>query len=256
MTWPNDRQFVDKDGKILNHWMGQLQKLSPLLELNPQQFTALLSMIGAFLNPDSEADPGAAINLALPIDNEPLAAEDWLIEFKNSAQAGRRVPISSILALIPSTSRTLISTTSLTGSSVDIPIPSGYRDIELRIVRMGFTGNCTPRVGFSENGGATLVDQAIRIFHDSASYFANTTGTTADLTTTSATSAHFLWGRMFLLDYTSPAWKSAEETTNLSGLVCTGGRLLTSSSAPINLVRYGTSANAFNTGYVEVWGIP
>lgn len=252
MTWPNDRKFTDANGQILNHCMGQLDKLKPLLDYSTLDFIDLKALIIASRQ-DEETDPGAVINLAFPIDTEPLPSEDWLIEYKNSAQAGRRVLISTLLALAQP--QTLISTTSFSGSETNVTIPSGYRDVLLRVNGMGFSGNNTPTIGFSEDGGTTLIAHTARIYNDSASYSASPAGA-GNFSASSMTSSNLIWGQMTIFDYTNLASKAVnEEAQVFNQFAWSGGRVLTSTQ-PINLVRYGTSAGTFASGTVELWGIP
>lgn len=255
MRWPADRKFTDKDGKILDHWRGPMGVLEPFLALTPQEQAGLLAMVRAFLNPDDETDPGTAINLALPIDDEPLAAEDWLIEYKNSANAGRRVLISTLLAMVSAPS-TLISTTPLSGlGSVDIPVPSGFRDIEVRISNFSMSTTATPLLSFSEDSGATLLSQLFQIFTNGFAQ-AGTSTTPTFTVTTGLASNIVVSGASTVRDYGSAEAKLANDfgLYSTTGIAWTGSRYMSASVAPINLVQFSTSAGTFDAGKIDLIG--
>lgn len=255
MKWPRDRKFVDKDGKILDHWRGPLGALEPLLAMSIQDFVALKEMIKAAKEAEEDGGEGAAINLALPIDEEPLPSEDWFITYKNSAKAGRRAPMSAF-----SNRPALISTTAISGAIADVAIPSGYTDILVITKGMSASANGFISIGFSEDGGTTLVNQAIDIHRNGASQAGLITAATATWTVSAASASSTIYGRMTIYDYRSAALKFIEEIgfNFIPGSSVTGwngGRLLTNSAAPINMIRF-EAAGTFDAGTIELWGIP
>lgn len=255
MKWPADRKFTDAQGKILDHWRGPMGVLEPLLALTPSQFVALKEMLAAFLEQDDDADPGTSINLALPIDTEPLPDEDWLIEYKNSANAGRRVLISTLLALVPASS-TLISTTPLSGlGSVDIPVPGGFRDIEVRVTNLSMSTTATPLISYSEDGGATFLSQLFQIFTNGFAQSGTSTTPTFSVTT-GLTAATVISGVSKIRDYQSTDSKLACDfgLYSTTGVAWTGSRYMAASVAPINLINFSSSAGTFDLGTIELIG--
>lgn len=248
MKWPADRKFTDAQGKILDHWRGPMGVLEPLLALTPAQFVALQQMIAAFLEPDEGADPGAAIDLALPIDEEPLFSEDWLISYKNSAQAGRRVPMANFAT------RSLISETALSGvSDITISVPPGYTDIEMRVKGLSTSSNTIPALQYSEDGGGTFLNQPGAVMTRTS--IANSTLSQTGMVPANLTAADSVWAVEIVRNYTSPLTKLA----NLEGSY--GGEFMyrgvnIQSTAAINATRFSVPAGTFDAGTVELWGIP
>lgn len=256
MNFPTDRKFVDADGKIRDPWLGPLNRLAPLLDLTNADFTVLKQLIAA-ASDQSDASGGGTINIfALPIDNSPLFTEDYLVGTKTSENsAGRRYPLS--LFTIPSVI-TRISTTTLSGSSVDISLPTGYTDVLFIVKGASPSGGATFQVRFSEDGGATFQTHAQKLTQD-ASNIDNSAVSTGQISFggTFGSSSSF-WGQMRLYNYTSSITKGTSEhwMQNSSNEVGVGGRVLNNSVAAINLVRFALSANSFAAGTIELWGIP
>lgn len=251
MTWPADRKAVDKDGKWLDPWLGQLQKLKPLLAYTPAQFAALQQLIAAYIESqqdDGETDPGTAINLALPIDNEPLFSEDWLISFKNNVQAGRRVPMARFAT------RSLISSTALAGvSDVTISLPSGFADIEMRIKALSTSSNTIPALEYSEDSGATFLNQPGAVM--TRTTIANSTVSQAGMLPANIAAANSAWAVELVRDYSSFTTKLANLEGSYSGEFIYRGVNI-QSTAPLNAARFSVPAGTFDAGSVDLWGIP
>lgn len=255
MRWPSDRKFTDAQGKILDHWRGPMGVLEPLLALTPAQFSALQQLIAAYIEAqeDNEApDPGTAINLALPITDEPLFSEDYALIYKTSDAAGRRTALSRF-ARPP----VLISTTAASGAAdVDISVPTTYTDMRLVYRDLSATSAGHFLIGFSEDGGATLLTQAQGLFTNGASQ----TGTGSSgmgLTVTAPAAAAFISGIISVPGYSGIGNKiSSEDGINsVSTLGWKGVRLITSTTA-INFVRISCAAGTIDSGTIELWGIP
>lgn len=250
MTWPADRKAVDKDGKWLDPWLGQLQKLKPLLEYTPAQFAALQQMIAAFLEPDDgETDPGTAVDFALPIDDDPLFSEDYALIYKTSASAGRRAALSKFGSV-------LISSTPLSGlASVDIPVPPGFRDVEIRVTNLSMSTTATPLISYSEDGGTTFLSQLFQIFTNGFAQ-AGTSTTPTFSVTTGLSASIVLSGVSTIRDYWSTDSKLANDfgLYSTTGVAWTGSRYMGASVAPINLIQFSASAGTFALGKVELIG--
>lgn len=261
MTWPADRKAVDKDGKWLDPWLGQLQKLKPLLEYTPAQFAALQQLIAAYIESQQEGDegtdPGAIIDFALPIEADPLFSEDYLLGYSNNSKAGRRYNMT-----IYSRPPVLISTTAVAGAATaDIAIPSGYTDLLVIAKGISVSSSGFISVGFSEDGGTTLLDQAIDIHRNGSSQAGLISAAVATWTVNTASATSTVYGRLTIYDYRSAALKFIEEIgfnyiSGSSVVGWTGGRLLTNSAAAINMMRFEAAAGTLDAGTVELWGIP
>lgn len=249
MKWPSDRKFTDRDGKILDHWRGPMSVLEPLLNLTPAQFAALQQIIAAFLEQDDEeADPGTAINLALPIDGEPLPSEDWLISYKNAAQAGRRVAMSRFAA------PQVISSTSLSGSAdVIISVPSGYTDFELRVKGLSTSANTIPTLQYSEDGGGTFVNQPGAVM-TRTSITSNVT-TLPGMLPANMAAADIMYAVEKVRDYASLTTKLAIlEGSYSSEFIYRGVNI--QSTQRINAAQFSVPTGTFDGGNVDLICIP
>lgn len=249
MKWPADRKFTDAQGKILDHWRGPMSVLEPLLDLTPTQFAALQQMIAAFQDQDDEdADPGAAINLALPIDEEPLPSEDWLISYKNAAQAGRRVAMSRFAT------PQFISSTSLSGSAdVIISVPEGYTDFELRIKGLSTSNSTIPTLQYSEDGGGTFVNQPGAVM-TRTSITSNATSLPGMLPANIA-AADIMYAVETVRDYASLTTKLAIlEGSYSSEFIYRGVNI--QSTQRINAAQLAVPVGTFDGGTVDLIGIP
>lgn len=255
-AWPADRLFVDKDRKIVDPWLGPLKRLQPLLSLEPSDITALLALIQAAAN--ASADDPFSLNAALAalsVDAEPLESEDFFITFKNADSKGRRVLLSTLLSGLGSTS---ISTTQLSGSStVDIVVPSGYRDVEVRVTAMSMSTTANPQISYSEDGGSTFLSQLYQIFTQSFDQSGTTTNPTFTVSTGLSASI-VISGVSTIRDYGSSLPKLAVDAGMLStsGSAWVGSRYMGASTAPINLVRFVASSGTFDAGQIELIGLP
>lgn len=255
-AWPSDRTFVDANGKILDAWNGPLQQLKPLLALSTDDFTTLQALIAAAQETDEDDAVSGTDPFAVAIDEEPLFSEDYAIGWKTSELAARRFPLTKFQG-VP----TLISSTTAGGSSFDIAVPSGYTDILLVVAGLSASSNGLLSIGFSEDAGVTLLDQAVDIFRDGASQAGLVSANTAVWTVGSANASSAIYSRTRLFGYTSNGVKMATENTFnfISGSSVagwTGGRLLTNSVGPINAIRFAAAAGSFDAGTVELWGLP
>lgn len=243
---PNDRGFVDPARRIVDSWHGVFKGLEQLLQLTPDDFATLQTLIRA--SQDSEAEGGDSTNIfELAINSEPLFDEDYLIGWKSNEADARRFPMS----LFEPGGLTLISTTDPNGlSSVDITVPSGYTDVKL-IIKGVSTSSGGMTVQWSEDGGSTFVTQTFRIWND-----ANSQNGSNWYDVESVATGNSRYGVQTLHDYAGLGNKVVDEhaTTSASqGWV--GCRFLTSTAA-INAIRYSTSAGTFDAGTIELWGLP
>jgi hypothetical protein len=257
MRYPNDRRLVDAQGKIMDHWLGPLKLLEPLLDAR------IVKALQTLANASQEADEDDPFSLnaalgALPIDNEPLFTEDWAVTFKNADSRGRRVPLS----LFEPVSKELVSTTALSGnSSVDIAIPEGYTDIALIAKGVSPSGAAHLQVGFSEDGGATLLSGSAYVFNNGGVNSGVVSAALAVLyptTDISANANNTFYSHIYVYDYAG----AADKFTHEHGIeyvqqhkAWRGTRAITS-TAPVNLTRYATATGTFDAGTVELWGIP
>ena len=240
---PNDRVFVDLQRKILDHWHGVFKGLEQLLQITPEDFATLQAMIRAAQETEEE---GETTNIfELPINTEPLPSEDYFIGWKTSDRDARRFPILSLLS-----ATTLISTTTMSGASVDITIPEGYTDVKL-IVKGVSTNSGGMKVQWSEDGASSFVTQTFRVWNA-----ANVQTSSDWYDAESVATGNGRYGVQTLHDYAGLENKLVDEhDVNSDSAGWVGCRFLTSTAA-INTVRYSTSAGSFDAGTVELWGIP
>lgn len=52
MRFPNDRKFVDGDGKVMDHWARPLSKIEPFLSYTDLDFRKLRVLLDAQPDPD------------------------------------------------------------------------------------------------------------------------------------------------------------------------------------------------------------
>lgn len=255
-AWPANRTFVDEQRKIVDPWFGPLKRLEPLLRLEPADITVLLALIEA-ANNSTEEDPFSlnAALAALSVDAEPLLTEDYFITFKNSDSRGRRVLLSTLLSGFGSDT---ISTTPLSGSaSVNIEVPEGYRDVEVRITDLSMSTTSTVRISYSEDSGSTYLSQLFQIFTDGFSQAGTATTATFSVTTGHSAST-IISGVSIIRDYGSSLSKLTSDygLYATTGVAWVGSRYMGASTAPINLVTLESSAGTFDAGQVELIGLP
>lgn len=247
-AWPNDRKLVDKDGRILDQWLRPLDRLLPALQFEPADYTTLAQIIDAFESA-TEEDPfslNAALG-ALPVDEEPDFSAGYVIGYSGSA--GTRIPLSEFGSV-------LISSTTLVGSSsVSVEVPTGFRDVEVRVTTLSMSTTATPLISFSEDGGSTFLSQLFQIFTDGFSQTGTSTTPTFSVTT-SLTAATVLSGACMIRDYQSLEAKITSDfgLYSTTGVAWAGSRYMGASVAPINLVNLSASAGTFDLGKVELIG--
>lgn len=248
---PADRTFVDLQRKIVDSWVGIFKRLEPLL---PLLTTENVATIKALIEAAQEANDAAEVineNIfALPIDTSPLFSEDYALGFSNNENAGRRYPLS--LFAKPSV---LISTTSFSGTQVDVSIPTGYTDVELRVSGLAVSSATNPTIAFSEDGNVTFLTIAIDIFRSGTSQSNNSIAGAATWAVSNLNNTDPAYGSMVIEGYQSGGKKAVREQGQQTGVGWVGGRILTSTAA-INAVRYAVSVGSFSAGTVELWGIP
>jgi hypothetical protein len=245
-AWPTDRKFVDKDGKIVDPWMGPLQQLKPLLKLTPADFVTLQAIILAA----QDAEEGESA-FALPIDTAPIFSTDYAVGFDTSEGAGRRYPLTLFKG-----APVLISTTNLSGNAdVSIAVPGGFKD--LLILGKGVSGSASSshRARLSEDGGTTFLTANFHTFNAS-----NTNAGASndpDWAGVTLVAANTMYSRMTVFDYGSGESKYVEDTgIDITTPVAWMGVRLFTSTAPINLVKLAVSTGTFDAGTVELWGMP
>lgn len=247
---PADRTFVDPERKIVNPWHGVLAKLEPLLSLTTDDFATLKDLIQAAQEADDVADVVEQNIFALPIDTSPLFSEDYALGFSNNENAGRRYPLS-LFAKPP----VLIGTTSFSGTQVDVSIPAGYTDVELRISGLTVSSSTNPTIAFSETGNVTFLTIAVDIFRNGNNQSNNSIAGASSWAVASLTNTDAAYGVMAIKNYTSGSAKVVREYGQQVGNGWVGGRILVS-TAQVNAVRYAVGAGSFSGGTVELWGIP
>lgn len=250
---PNDRGFVDQARKIVDSWHGVFKGLEQLLQITPEDFTTLQTLIRAAQDSEAEGDDTTNI-FELPINTEPLPSEDYVVGWKSSDSDARRFPLSLFKPVF-------ISTTTPSGSSFDISIPSGYTDILLVAQGLSASSNGFISIGFSEDGGTTLLDQAVDIFRNGASQNGLVSATVGTWTVGAANASSAIYGRTLIRNYTSATVKLVQEDnfnfisgSSVAGWA--GGRLLTNSVGPIDTARFTAAAGTFDAGTIELWGMP
>lgn len=247
-AWPSDRKFVDRDGKIVDPWMGPLQQLKPLLRLTPADFVTLQALILAAQNA-TEDDPfslSAAI-AALSVDGDPDLAADYVVSYDGTA--AHRVLMSAL-----SSGKELISTTSLSGTTGAIlTVPTGYTDIELVALDVSTTATENIILKFSEDGGSTFLTHVYNLFNSTVDQIGTTTDGEWCISNLSASS--IASGSARLLNYESGTTKiTTEHGIVHSGSAWAGTRVITSTAA-INAISFGTGS-AMDGGTLELWGMP
>jgi hypothetical protein len=253
MKWPNDRKFVDKDGKILDHWRGPMGILEPLLGLSQEQYTALLAAIEAFRNATEEEDPlslSAQIG-ALEVDSEPDFSADYAVGYDGSVAT--RIPLS----LIGRSS--LISSTPLSGNaSVNIEVPATFNHARLFIKGMSFSTTANGQFSLSEDAGTTPLAAAYELFNAVSIFAATTAATTPNFTPSGGSGAAAVFS--VLLDILNIAgsdnkFVSLNAVLDSSGSAYTGSYIF-ASTAPVNAIQVITSAGTFDAGTADLWGVP
>lgn len=245
-AWPSDRTFVDVNRKIVDAWNGPLQQLKPLLALTTEDFATLQDLIRAAQETEDGGSP-----LDLPIDTAPLFSADYVVGYDKSETEGRLYP----LALF-SRAPVFISSATLNGSEVNIAVPAGFTNVQVRIAGLSVSTNASATIAFSEDGGTTLLTQVVHQFNHSDSHAGSTAGA-ATLSIITLANADTMDCRLTIYDYSSSLSKYIEE----SGLVPTGtngwfGTRLVSSTRALNLIQLASSAGTFDAGTIELWGLP
>lgn len=250
MKFPDDRVFVDTQRKILDHWLGPLKVLEPLLKLDAADFVSLQALIEAAQNPDG-GDPTDP--LELPIDASPDFAADYAVIWRTALAAGRRTPLSGLRSKLIAPSAPMSS-----NSSVSILIPAIYPHARLHIRGMSFSTTAQARVGLSEDGGTTLLPAAYELFNTASVAAAATGNTTPNITPTGGSGAAAIFTvTLDILDILGNNDKFAilHATLDSSGSAYTGSYLFTSTN-PLNYVQVTVTAGTFDAGTVDLWGIP
>lgn len=250
---PADREFVDETRKIRDSWLEVLKTLERLLKVaTPENAATLLTIIQAAQDAEDSEDGDSTNIFELPINTEPLISEDYFIGWKSSDGDARRFLMSLFQPV-------LISTTSLAATtSTNIDVPSGYKNLQIRLQGGDTSASTTVNIRFSEDGGSTFLTQAYNLFSDS---FNNQSASTTDAQFSPyAGTAIIIWGVMDVFDYTSSSSKFTREhyvTENFSGATeaAAGGRVITS-TAEIDTININVASGTIDAGTVELWGIP
>jgi hypothetical protein len=246
-AWPTDRKFVDKDGKIVDPWMGPLQQLKPLLKLTPADFVTLQTLIRAAQETEEE---GVDVFDALPVNLSPDPASDFIIGYDGDAY---KTPFSLVGR------SALISSTGLSGNaSVDVQIPSTYQHVKLFISGMSFSTTAEGQFSLSEDGGSTFLAAAFELFKDTSVHAATTGTTTPNLTASGGSGAAAVFSMVLdILNVGGSANKfvTIHATLDSSGTSYTGSYVFTSTNA-VTMVRLIATAGTFDAGTVELWGMP
>ena len=250
---PNDRTFVDPQRKILDHWHGVFRGLEQLLKLSPADFVTLQSLIAAAQDAEGSEDGETDDIFALPIDNEPLASEDWFITYKNSDNAGRRVPMS----LFPRSE--LISSTAMSGSSsINVTLPDAHPHAKIYIYGMSFSTTAQARIALSEDSGSTFLNAAYELFNSVSVAAADTANASPNITPTGGSGASAVFSVLidiFDILGTNNKFVTIFATLDSSGSSYTGSYVFTSTQA-LNVAQLTITAGTFDAGTIEVWGMP
>jgi hypothetical protein len=254
MRYPNDRRFVDAQGKIMDHWLGPLKLLEPLLDAR------IVKALQTLANASQEADEDDPFSLnaalgALPIDNEPLFTEDWAVTFKNADSRGRRVPLSFFGGI----QEEPIQSTALSGNaSVSISLPDTYAHLRLLIRGASFSTSATGTFSLSEDGGANFLSCSYSLMSGAGDVVAPTTAQASpNFTPSGQSAATVLSARIDIHNVSDSGSKivvvdGIQETTGFSYT----GTCIFTSVAPIDLAQLASTAGTFDAGTVELWGIP
>lgn len=206
---------------------------------NPKKMTpqTLLDLIGSLA---TEASPDLAADFAAIYD------------------ASGAVAVKTLLSKI--NGRKLISTTALTsGSSTNITVPSGYKDMVLLLKSVSTNGTNRINVRFSEDAGSTFVSYAYNVFSNGSVVSSNSVDDGNVMPADSSNTFENMW-RCKIHDYASSADKFTEEIGSrgpegVSNSTWVGTRSLNSAAA-INLINLNvTGGGAFDgSGSAELWG--
>lgn len=253
MGWPNDRRFVDGQGRILDSWMNPLNRLKRLTEITDDDITALINLARA-VGGSGDDGSGDAFSLALPIDNNPLPDEDWFVGYKNSENAGRRYPMSLFEAAQP----TLLSSASLSGnSSQDFVLPSEYNNFRFLLKGVSTAADAALQMRFSSDGGANFITCGYHLFDDGGDIAGPSTGTTPDISGTMTAASNYSH-IIHIYDAQASARKLVPfHMINSAGSSAAGTVVVAGASPlPLNLVRFILSTSTFDAGTIDMWGIP
>lgn len=185
---------------------------------------------------------------SLTTEASPDFAADFLALYDASGAVAKKLALSKL-------GMTLISTTNLTGSSVDITVPAGYRDIILRTRLMSFSTTAEGHIAFSEDAGSTFKNVSYELFNSAVSDVGSVQSS-ALLTPAGGSGASSVFENLIHIhDYIGSGSKFADNAS----LISTSGssyrvHMFIAGAAAINLIRYTTTAGNFDQGDVELWG--
>lgn len=251
MGWPNDRRFVDGQGRILDSWMSPLNRLKRLTEITDKDITALIALARA-AGGSGEDGSGDAFSLALPIDNSPLVDEDWFIGYKNSENAGRRYPMSLFQAAQP----TLLSSVSLSGnSSQDFSLSGSYNNARFLIKGQSTAADAFLRMKLSADGGSSFISCAYHVFDDAGDAAGPTNNANALISGSMAAASTF-HHIINLYDILSSSRKYVTHNSIDSSGNSFVGTMASVVSGALNLIRFELSTSTWDAGTIDMWGIP
>jgi hypothetical protein len=209
---------------------------------------------------NSDANARTTIQILLDLigtlttEASPDALADFLALYDASGAVAKKVALSSLSGL-----RKLISTTATTsGNSVDITVPSGYRDLLIFPNGVSMTGGASLNAKFSEDAGSTFLTQSHYLSNAGGSNSAAGGTNHSVMQGNTGGGDNIVFIEMSLRNYGSNANKGSLEVgyygnSGSNAFGWAGGRAIFS-SAPINLINFNTGGT-FDAGAIELWGI-